>query len=90
VRLPWLLSWWREGVVGPVRLMSAKAYPSYTMAMSGIGLVEAGRRSSILLPLLPYLTRFPPRSADDRLLATGPGSRLGLLGLPSPMRLAVQ
>jgi hypothetical protein len=77
VRLPLLLSWWREA--WSVRLMSASAWPSYTMAMAmsgiGPGVAEAGRKSSILLTRYlpkhyhPYLTRrdeLLPRSADER------------------------
>jgi hypothetical protein len=93
VRLPLLLSWWREGVVGYVDVGKGPTFLYHDHV--GIGLARGGAK--ILDPLASSITslpneRFSPAvPMTDRLLATtGPGSRLGLLGLPSPMHLAVQ
>jgi hypothetical protein len=64
VRLPWLLSWWREGVVlSEVDIGKCLTFLYHSHV--GIGLARGGAK--ILDPLtylhraiLPYLTRFSP------------------------------
>jgi hypothetical protein len=74
VRLPWLLSWWREGVVlSEVDIGKCLAFLYHSHVGHWPGKRRGEDPRSSYLPILSNTTlpnEFFPRSADDRLVAT--------------------